>query len=267
MPQNYEEKRQARIDRFRDRAEAAQENSGNLLRRARTMASVIPFGQPILVGHHSEKRDRNYRERIHNTYGQAFKEGERADYWNQKAAAAESNTAISSDDPEAITKLEDKIRSAQESQELMKAANKIIKKKKLADAEKIAQLAALGFPEKVAAELLKPDFCGRIGFASYQLQNNNANIRRMQQRLDQLKAAAQAEHKETEYNGFKVVENIEENRVQFFFDEKPKAEIREVLKRNAFKFSKWNGNAWQRFLNPRGIHTAYSVAKEIEKLL
>ena len=25
--------------------------------------SVIPFGQPILIGHHSEKRDRNYRRR------------------------------------------------------------------------------------------------------------------------------------------------------------------------------------------------------------
>jgi Domain of unknown function (DUF3560) len=30
------------------------------------MASVIPFGQPILVGHYSEKSDRRHRSRIHS---------------------------------------------------------------------------------------------------------------------------------------------------------------------------------------------------------
>ena len=39
---------------------------------ARDMASIIPFGQPILVGHHSEKRDRNYRGRIHKKFERSF---------------------------------------------------------------------------------------------------------------------------------------------------------------------------------------------------
>lgn len=41
---------------------------------ARDMAVQTPFGQPILVGHHSENRDRNFRDRIHNTFGKAFAE-------------------------------------------------------------------------------------------------------------------------------------------------------------------------------------------------
>lgn len=52
------------------------------------MASIIPFGQPILVGHHSEQRDRNYRDRIHNTFGKAFAEQDKAAYYHSKAENA-----------------------------------------------------------------------------------------------------------------------------------------------------------------------------------
>lgn len=268
MPKDYAERRQERIDRYQNRSESARSNSDGLLKEARTMASAIPFGQPILVGHHSEQRDRNYRSRIQNKYGKAFGEGKRADYWDSKAAAAENNRAISSDDPEAVKKLAEKVAAAEKLQEMMKTANRIVRKKKLSDDEKVALLCKeIKVSEADAGGLLTPDFAGRVGFPSYALQNNNANIRRMKQRLDQLKAAAAAEHKETVYNGFKVVENPEENRVQFFFDEKPSAETRAILKGDGFKFSKRNGNAWQRFLSPRNIWIAESAAKEITALL
>ena len=48
------------------------------------MASAIPFGQPILVGHHSEGRDRRYRDRIHNTFGKAFATMDKADYYEER---------------------------------------------------------------------------------------------------------------------------------------------------------------------------------------
>ncbi|MEE8059026.1 MAG: DUF3560 domain-containing protein [Pseudomonadales bacterium] len=46
----------------------ARQESQTVYKRAKDMAPVIPFGQPILVGHHSEHRDRRYRDRIHNTF-------------------------------------------------------------------------------------------------------------------------------------------------------------------------------------------------------
>jgi hypothetical protein len=49
------------------------------------MVEYIPLGQPILVGHHSEKRDRNFRAKIHSTMGQAVQEQKKADYYEQKA--------------------------------------------------------------------------------------------------------------------------------------------------------------------------------------
>src|SRR5690606_26748710 len=49
---NYEGKQEARQERYEDRAAAASAASTSTWQQARTMASVIPFGQPILVGHH-----------------------------------------------------------------------------------------------------------------------------------------------------------------------------------------------------------------------
>jgi hypothetical protein len=75
-------------DRMEDRADKAAAESSALHKRADSMASVIPLGQPILVGHHSEKRDRNYRERIFNTMGKAVAASEKADYYRDRVRAA-----------------------------------------------------------------------------------------------------------------------------------------------------------------------------------
>lgn len=79
---------EARAERFEDRADTAAERSDALYKRAHTMAEAIPFGQPILVGHHSEKRDRNYRDRIHGTFGKAFEENDKRKHYESRAASA-----------------------------------------------------------------------------------------------------------------------------------------------------------------------------------
>jgi len=45
-------------------AEEVEVEAESRFETAHKMADVIPFGQPILVGHHSEKSDRSYRARI-----------------------------------------------------------------------------------------------------------------------------------------------------------------------------------------------------------
>lgn len=77
-----------RAERSEIRAEKAKERSDSLYKTASEMASVIPFGQPILVGHHSEGRDRRYRQRIHDTMGRSVKEQEKAGYYENKAESA-----------------------------------------------------------------------------------------------------------------------------------------------------------------------------------
>lgn len=260
---NYEERKQARIDRLNKKAEKASKASEQLYNESKKMADVIPCGQPILIGHHSERSDRNFRNRIHNKMKKSVEEADKSEYYEKRARAAESNQAISSDDPKAIEKLQLKIEQAQKKQEIMKACNKIVKNKKLSNDEKILKIMDLNLTSTIATKLLQPDYMGHIGFPAYAIQNNNANISRMKKRLESLKISEMAETKEKEYNGFKVVENVEENRIQLIFDYKPDYETRSLLKRNGFRWSHYN-KAWQRHLNNLGRYAAQHFIKQIE---
>ena len=130
---------------------------------------------------------------------------------------------------------------------MVTAANKIIRSKKN-DAEKIDLLKGLNISEKAACELLIPDWCGRKGFADYQLKNNGANIRRMRDRLAELEKKAVATMKVTaRADGIRVVENTDDDRLQIFFPGKPDAGTIKKLKAKAFHWSPRNG-CWQRQL-------------------
>lgn len=168
---------------------------------------------------------------------------------------------IKSGDQDAIERLEEKLVSLKETQERMKVANKAIR---LKDAEKgDEELKILGYSDEQIQELRTPDYMGRVGFPAYALQNNNANIHRVEERLKSLKAVKEKGIKETEFELFKVVENVEAMRLQIIFDEKPEADVRAVLKKNGFKWAPSQG-AWQRMLNPAGKYALNRVKEELE---
>lgn len=52
------------------------------------MLDAIPMGQPILVGHHSERADRRYRGRAHDHLDASVQEERKSDYWSNRADAA-----------------------------------------------------------------------------------------------------------------------------------------------------------------------------------
>lgn len=168
---------------------------------------------------------------------------------------------IKSGDQDAVERLEEKLESLKETQERMKAANKAIRMK---DTEKGDEcLRNMGYSEEQIKNLREPDFCGRIGYPSYMLQNNNANIHRIEGRLKQLKETKEKGTKETEFEIFKVVENTETMRLQIIFDGKPDPEVRAVLKKNGFKWAPSQG-AWQRMLNSAGKYALNRVKEELE---
>lgn len=271
----YEGKQEAKRQRLLDAADRAEKKANAAYGRAdlREEKSGIPLGQPILVGHHSERRHRRAIERADNAMRASIEADKRAKELRDRADSV-GKGGISSDDPEAIAKLQAKIDSATENQTFMREANKVIRravKKGISDADNPAfedyraELAALNngvMNSSTAAEMLKPDFAGRIGFPAFQLQNNGANIKRMQQRVDQLRAAQKAaeaaggEEKRASYQGLcEVVENFEANRIQILFDGKPSAEVRAELKGNGFRWAP-SQNAWQRQLNNAGRYAA-----------
>lgn len=83
------------VDRAEQRAERFDEYSTKRAREAsreaeavKHLADGIPLGQPILVGHHSERRARKDAERIDNGMRKAVKLWETSEYWKDRAAGA-----------------------------------------------------------------------------------------------------------------------------------------------------------------------------------
>jgi uncharacterized protein DUF3560 len=195
MKHNFEERKQNRIDYAQEQAAKNDQKADQLYNSAKKMADCIPFGQPILVGHHSEKRDRNFRKKIHNKFGQSFQAQDKANHYARKAKIIENSDAIFSDDPQAIEKLKEKLANLHTAQEFMKAANRCIRKKDKGGFLKIPHAT-----EKMWNQLNTPDPMGRVGFASYSLQNNNAEMARVKQRIALLEKQAVRQTTETSIN-------------------------------------------------------------------
>ena len=104
-----------------------------------------------------------------------------------------------------------------------------------------------------------------VPYPPYCLTNNNAKIRTAKQRIKELeeaKVSAHGEDIETGIEGLKIVENTEAMRIQLIFDDKPSADVRDVLKSYGFRWSP-RFSAWQRHLNSNG---KYAVKKVLEIL-
>lgn len=219
----------------------------------------------------------NYNMRAHEKYlakeAKLWEEYEKLQNVTHKISSiVAGDRIIKSDDVDAIRKLEEKLAKLQDNQEMMKAANKIIKSKKLTNEEKVAQLVEnLRIKESNAKELLKGDFCGRVGFPAYALSNNNANIRSVKQRIEKLKklaAVAEAtpiEERTEDINGIQIIDNIEANRLQIIFPDKPSAEVRTELKKSGFRWSPTNG-AWQAYRNSYAKAKARNIIDNIKEV-
>lgn len=184
----YRERREAKAERLRGWAEKRAEKADAALEQARTMADGIPFGQPILVGHHSEGRDRNYRARITSTYDRSFEHQAKAESMAAKADSIEGAlaTSIYSDDPDAIEQLEARIAKLEAERTAIKAYNASCRKgspdaslltdKQRRDLASVMQHSAYSL--------------GKGGqFPAYALANLSGNISQQRKRLAQLKGA------------------------------------------------------------------------------
>lgn len=159
---------------------------------------------------------------------------------------------ISADDPNAIQKLEDKLKELQGLQGRMKAANAYYRKNKTLD----------GCPglspeqiEKLKSTMLQKWHPGDKPFFPWQLSNNSAEIRRVKARIEQLTQQRRIAYVGWKFDDGTVEANQEENRLQIFFDQKPDDETRTALKANSFRWAPSAG-AWQRQLNDNAIWAA-----------
>lgn len=87
---NYSDER---ADRLRERADKHEVKAASARKRSDDLVSMIPFGQPILVGHHSEGADRRRRERSWNLMGKYVAESKTAERLDAAADRSERRAA------------------------------------------------------------------------------------------------------------------------------------------------------------------------------
>ena len=163
---------------------------------------------------------------------------------------------IRQDDPQAIPKLQKKLDGLEKAQETMKAVNAYYRKHGTLDG--CPHLS----PENI--ENLKADMASgwhyeNKPFQSWELSNNNAEIRRVRQRIESLTRANEVAYVGWEFDGGHVEANREQGRLQVFFDGKPEADARQQLKENGFRWAPSVG-AWQRLLNDNAYYASDRIA-------
>ncbi len=212
--------------------------------RARSIGDGIPFGQPILVGHHSERRSRADAERIHSNMGKAVEESRLAEHHEQRAAgiASQLERSVFSDDENAVEALELRIAQREATVAHRKAVNAAFKKAKGEPPARFAALVASGLMTQAEALSVAGTMASMRydrPFPSYSLTNLNANIRRDRERIAELKLR-QARTETARAQGGVKLENVGEY-VRITFAEKPEREVLEALREAGFR---WGGGSW-----------------------
>jgi ribosomal protein L24 len=147
----------------------------------------------------------------------------------------------------------------------MKKANAIIRSK-INVTERL--ISEAGLSQTNALAIQKPDFAGRIGFPAYKLTNNNANIKRLQDRVNMLSNKLDSAKKGNEtYNftelggGGSIEINYDIDRVQLVFSNgRVDNELYKKLRSNGYVYSPTN-KAFQRKITPQAISNAIYLTK------
>ncbi|TDW97135.1 DUF3560 domain-containing protein [Dinghuibacter silviterrae] len=245
MKHNYQERKDNRIAFARAQASKQQKKSESSFDQAHRIGNATQ-GEPIKIGHHSEKRHRRDLERMDNAMRDSIEADKKADYYAEKADSIEHNRAISSDDPDALVKLRAQLEECEQKQAFMKQANKCVRKY-----DKAAYLKLPGATEADWLALNEGNSGGVRGYLHFELSNNNANINRLKKRIAVLEREEAITEDEQVIKGVTLRMNKEANRVQLIFPDIPPKPVRETLVRNGFRWCR-SERAWQRHLNNAG---------------
>jgi hypothetical protein len=273
----YEEKQERRRERLEDRAAKARAESSAQYERASAIGSAIPMGQPILVGHHSERRHRRDISRIDRAMSRSIEADAKAQRLEARAARV-GRGGVSSDDPAAADKLRAKLQKLESDRDECKAANRALAaahrraKKRLGrdvdGAEELRELVdGLELPQRMRDALFSNAACFgvysyKFSKFSYQLTNAGAEIRRLKKRIEALDALeALPEREVLEGPGWRLEEDKDDNRLRLYFDGKPPQHERRALKRLGFRWAPSVG-AWQRQISERATWSAHSFLRD-----
>lgn len=232
------ERLERKLEKRREWAEKAEQRSGAAFDAARKLSAQIPFGQPILVGHHSERHARRDAERIFSGMGKGVEQAKLAEHHENKADGLERalDRSIFADDEDAVEQIEARLAASEAKRERMKEVNRLYRKK---DATGLATLG-LDF-EALRAKLEAPEVMSwmRIPYPAYALSNLGGRITADRKKLEAVKAKQERTAAAEASPGGFVIEG--EDYVRVTFAEKPARELLDALKAAGFS---WHGGSW-----------------------
>lgn len=232
-------------DRMEQRAELRREwaqkraaKANAAFKAAHAIGKMIPLGQPILVGHHSEKRARADARRIESRMAAGIESERMAVRHERKAATIESRLkrTIFSDDADAAESLKKRIADRERVIERMKVVNK-------AHAKFLKTGVMPADVSEAEAEKIrnyKPAYSWEPHpFPPYAVTNLRNQIAADRKRLAMVEQMASRAAAASESAGGVLIEGGEFVRVTF--SEKPDREILAALKAAGFR---WSGGGW-----------------------
>jgi len=258
---DYQERKESRIRSLTKKAEKAKKESTQYIQKSKDAVVGIEPGQPVLIGHHSEKKHRAAIKKMDSAMQKAIKANDKSTYYQIKTTIAVNNQSISSDDPKAESLYKDKLEKLQALQEFMKSVNTFWRKNKtMKGYPKISDEKAAQIDEymKTASSWVQ-----KSGpFEKWELSNNNAEIHRIKEKIKSLEELDGMIEEIVKFPNGEMRINVKINRVQLIFTDKPSQEIRVMLKANGFNWAPSEG-AWQRLRTMAAIRVAKGLIHNI----
>ena len=254
------ERLEARLEKRQQWADKREQEAAARFAGVRRIADAIPLGQPILVGHHSERHARADQRRIHNGMRAAVDAQNMAEHHTSKAGgiADQLDKSIFSDDPDAPKRLQERIAELKAQRDAMKASNSAYRKGPAAWAAHMGISAER--EEKLRAQIESDYSWQQQPHPAYELQNLGGNIRRLEKRLaevaDRVERTAKAEQAGI------LVEGADYVRITF--PDKPARDVLNDLRGAGFR---WYGGCWcgYRSAIPESVHELHNAVENCDE--
>lgn len=251
--QDYEERKQARIDRLENAVIKTRKGASEAFNRSYNLTKDIPLGQPNINGALT-----GIMNKSRSAIEASCKLSDKADYLEDKLLSIENNTAISSDDPNCIEKLTEKVEALKAEQEYAKALNAHYRKhgtckgfRNLTDEQ----------AEKKDKRIKESYSFQQQPYPSYSLTNLNAKIKAAQERIEKIQKVEAMPAETIVYEDFcEIISDAETNRIAIQFYGFTPLQCAEELKRNGFKWA-YTEKRWQRLRSPYSLRLAKDIVE------
>jgi hypothetical protein len=228
-----------KVERRQEWADKAAERSTASFNRAHSLVANIPFGQPILVGHHSERAHRRVIDRMGTAMDKGCELSAKAEMHQSKAGNLQAalDRTIFSDDDNAIEAIEARIARHEAQREQMKRINSLYRK------NDSVGLAELGINmETLKAKLIAAGpYFGKAPHMPYEMTNLGGRIQADKKRLQAIKAQQDMKQEAADTENGVMVKNHNNGYTSVTFAEKPDYSVISALKDAGFR---WGSGHW-----------------------